>query len=569
MKRWEIVQQFSNHSNNPQQFLQDLTKLLLANRGINHEDDIQSFLHPDLSSVTVAAVGIDTKQLAKAINRIKQAIASGEQIAVFGDYDVDGITGTAILWESLHGSGAKIIPYIPHRVDEGYGLSMKGIDNLLALQVKDGKFDPSQTKLIITVDNGIVAHDAVAYAKEKGIDVIITDHHVRSDTSPDAFAIVHTTKLCGAGVAWLFSNQIKEVLFHKRYDFKTDNHLELACLGTIADMVPLTSANRAIVKHGLTKLCQTTRAGIVALFKDAACEQSTAGVYEVGHVLAPRLNAAGRITSAMDSLRLLCTKDPVRAVMLSQNLNKTNKDRQSYMFEAAKHASSSFRESKSLKKLLFIADENYQQGVIGLVAGRLVEEFYRPAIVLSKGEKYSKASARSVHGFNIIEFLRGASDMLVDVGGHPMAAGFTVETDKLLDLQDALEKLAEEMLDDATLTRSIRIDCDISLSHINWTLYNALQTLSPFGVGNAEPTFVSYTVQVADVRLIGKEGKHMKLFVSQDRSEHFEALAFGMGDRLSDVHTGDTIDIVYTVDENEWNGNKKLQLKVKDFRQSQ
>ncbi|MBI4084445.1 MAG: single-stranded-DNA-specific exonuclease RecJ [Candidatus Levybacteria bacterium] len=609
MKKWEILGKFK--IKNLELRIADLVGVLLENRGLKTKKEITAFLDPKLEDITVGSVGIDKKQLSKALKRIKKATDEREQIVIFGDYDVDGITGSAILWETLyHDAGANVIPYIPHRVDEGYGLSIRGIENLLSAKVGPlSRSDLNKTKLIITVDNGIVANEAVDFANKQGIDVIITDHHTPSETLPDAFAIVHATKLCGAGVAYLLSQEIKNQK-SKIKNSDDDKHLELVALGTVADLVPLVGANRTLVKFGLEKLCRTKRPGIVELFKEAVCDQASAGVYQIGHIIAPRLNASGRMTSAMDSLRLLCTRDQKRAAALAVKLGTTNRERQMVMLNATEHASLSVKAKKALKKMLVVSHDSYPEGVIGLVAGRLVEEYYRPSIVIARGEKVSKGSVRSVSGFNVIEFLRSLSDYFVNVGGHPMAAGFTIETEKIEALQEKIEELAESMVDDEMLTRTLRIDCELPLSAISQELYDSLQKLSPFGMGNPEPTFVSYGVSVEDVRYIGKDGKHLKLLVSQhnptprhsgdplrqladggdsriSKSEsdsgrallrqnsgslarltlgRFEAIAFGIGDRANEVKPGSTIDVVYTIDENVWNGNKKLQLKVKDFK---
>src|SRR3989344_5319574 len=535
--------------------MKTLIEILLKNRGIKTRKEIQEFLNPKLENVAIENVGIDKKQLKKAISRIRLAIKNKEKIVIYGDYDVDGISGTAILWETLNSIGAKVMPYIPHRIEEGYGLSIGGIENC--------KLKIANCSLIITVDNGIVANKPVDYANKQGIDVIITDHHVSSKKLPDALAIVHTTMLCGTGVAWLLAQQL--IINNEELKIKNEGHLELVALATVADLVPLKGANRTLLKFGLEVLRKTKRIGLLELFKEAEIDQSEIGVYEIGHIIVPRLNATGRLDYAMDSLRLLCTKNKKRAEILAKEIGATNKERQLLTINTAQHAIESVKSKSELKKLLFVAHESYQQGVIGLVAGKLVEEFYRPAIVISKGKKYSKASARSVKGFDIIEFIRTAQEFLVDAGGHPMAAGFTIETIKLPLLQKALEDKAELMLNKDLLTRNLRIDSELPLSLININLYESLQKLAPFGMGNPEPIFVSSCI-IEDIRLVGAEGKHLKLAVRDKKLEvKFEGIGFGLGDRANELHIGDKINITYTIDENEWNGEKHLQLKIKDI----
>ena len=572
MKKWKIQNKF--RIQNSEFRIDKLIKILLENRGVKSKKEIEEFLNPKLSDVTAKSVGINKNQLEEAIKRINKAIRNKEEIIIFGDYDVDGICGSAILWETLTFLGAEVLPYIPHRLDEGYGLSETGIKNL-KLKIKN-------CSLIITVDNGIVANKAVNYANKQGIDVVITDHHVPSKNLPKAYAIVHTTKLCGAGVAWLLSQEIlnsKFEILNKSQNQNTkykirDTHLELVALATVADLVPLTEANRTLVKFGIEKLRTTKRPGLLALIKEAGIEKELIDVFEIGHIIAPRLNAMGRLEYAMDSLRLLCTKDPKKAEVLSEKLSSTNKRRQELTIEAFEHAkekvkSQSIRQAQDkkskVKSLIFLGDETYQQGVIGLVAGRLVEEFYRPAIVLSIGEKYSKASARSIKGFNIIEFIRTASDLLVDAGGHPMAAGFTVETDKISVLEKKFEELAVKLLDTEKLKRILNIDLEVLLSDINFEFYKKLQKLAPFGIGNPTPVFLSKNLTIDDMRLVGNDGLHLKLRVQKD-GKYFDAIGFGLGDRADEIRIGDKIDLVYTIEEDRWNGNNRIQLKIKDFK---
>jgi single-stranded-DNA-specific exonuclease len=553
MKRWETVNKLKGKSEKVK--TEELIDLLLENRGIQTPEEKATFLHPKLSDVTPQTVGIDLKQLQKTVDRILLAIEKKEQIIVFGDYDVDGITGTAILWETLYAMNATVAPFIPNRVDEGYGLSLKALQN--------PEFVAKNPKLIITVDNGIVATDAVAFANKSGIEVIITDHHTVSEKLPDAYAIVHTTKLCGAGVAYLLSQQLK--VHSEKLKVSEDTHLELAALGTVADLVPLVGGNRAIVKHGLAKVCKTKRPGLQALYQQAGLEKDVFEAYDIGFVIGPRLNAAGRIESAMDSLRLLCTTNKERAKDLAEKLESINKERRLLLRSSVEHAILGLQ-SKDLsgKKIVIVIHEDYNEGVIGLIAGKLVEEFYRPAIVIAKREKQSKASVRSISGFNIIEFLRSHTDFFINVGGHPMAAGFTVETEKLVLLQETLEKSAETLVAEELLTRNLRIDCELPFTAISRNLYKEIQSLAPFGMGNPEPVFATHNVTIDNVRVMGKEGTHLRLYLRQSDAV-FEAVAFGMGEMANDLHIDDTVSVAYVIDENTWNGKTKLQLKVKDI----
>jgi single-stranded-DNA-specific exonuclease len=544
MKKWQVEGSGKKLEN-----LKDLIEILLKNRGISKKDK-ESFLSPSFSSITLSSLKINKKELKKALVRIKKAIENREKIIVYGDYDVDGVTASAILWETLNRLKADVMPYIPSRFDEGYGLSKEGIDNLLKKQ---------NVSLIITVDNGIVANESIKYAKEKGIDVIVTDHHLPSKNLPKAFAVVHTTLLCGAGVSYILS---KELL--KEKIGTDDSHLELVALATIADLVPLQKANRVLVKFGIFSLRKTKRAGLLALINQAGIKKEEIGVYEIGHILGPRINAMGRLSSAMDSLRLICTNDPKRAESLSRVLSKTNLERQQITAEVLTHAQNRVKE-KELRNLIFIADESYQQGIIGLVAGRLVEEYYLPSIVISKGEVYSKASARSVTGFNIVDFIRTASDLLVDVGGHPMAAGFTVETKKIELLEKKLFKSLETLLKKENLERVLKIDTGIPPSLLSFSVFKEIDKFQPFGMGNHEPTFLVKNAEITAIKLVGIEMQHVRLRLLIENLS-FYAIGFGMA--KEGLKLEDRIDVVFTLEENTWNGSKSLQLKIRDLRKS-
>ncbi len=552
MKKWDLLSE--SRIKNHELRIDDLISLLLENRGIKTKKEIEKFLDPKLSDLDINLLGISKVDLTKTLKRIKTAIEKKELIIVFGDYDADGITGAAILWESLNTLGANVMPYIPNRITEGYGLSKKGVEGMM------GKFP--DTKLVVTVDNGIVAFEGTEFANSLGIDVIITDHHVPSKKLPKAHSIVHSTKVCGSAVGWFLSRFLEE-----KINGKTDlkKHLDLVTIATVADLVPLTEFNRIIVKNGLPVLRNTDRVGLVSLFEEATLDPKKIGTYEIGHIIAPRLNAMGRLEEGMDSLRLLCTKDAKKAKDLARTIGETNRNRQQITAQAVEHAKDAVS-GKISKKLLFVYHESYQPGVIGLVAGRLTEEFYLPSIVLSKGEEFSKASARSVSGLNIIEFIREASEFLVDAGGHPMAAGFTVETKKLELLEKKLEELAEKLISSDHLIRKLKIDCELPIELVNLDLYEELLKLEPFGMKNPAPVFLSKSLEIAAMKFVGKESKHVKLEFSKDEIK-ISGILFNF-DKNLDLKIGDLVDVVYSIELNEWNGNKKIELKIKDLKRN-
>lgn len=564
MKKWEIKKKYQ--ISDSKDHVREIIALLLLHRGVKTKKDVDAFLYPpDPHELKAHDIGIDAKELKSALARIQKAISKKESIVVYADYDADGITAGAIMWEALHSLGANVMPYIPHRVEEGYGLSKKGIDAVAA------EHHPS---LIITVDHGITAKEKVEYAKSLGIDVVVTDHHVKPKQIPDC-PMVHTTMLCGAGVSWFVAASLS-ALSKADSRHRGNDMLELAAIGTIADMMPLTGPNRSIVKYGLEALNKTKRIGLDALITEAGLEKGSLKPYDISHVLAPRLNAMGRLVHAMDALRLLCTHREDKAMLLARTLGLTNKERQQLTVSMTTHAVGLL--SKEQKNLLFVSHTEFNQGVIGLVAGKLVERYYRPAIVVARGVELSKASARSITGFNIVEAIRSCSDILVDVGGHPMAAGFTVETQHLDTLQQRLELLAQKELDEEKLTRKLSIDLEIPLALANTSLWHAMQEFQPFGFGNSEPVFATRHVIVDDARLVGADGKHLKLRIRTGDSRNprlstqdsgnliFDAIAFGMGEYYGKLRPDTPVDIAYSIDMNVWNGNKKLQLKIKDIR---
>jgi single-stranded-DNA-specific exonuclease len=534
----------------------DIVRAILENRGLKTKKEISEFLHPkDPVDFTAEDLGIDSRQVKKAIARINKAIQNNERIIVYGDYDADGICSTAILWETLYSFTKNVLPYIPERVTEGYGLNENTLNRLI---------DKVQNlKLIITVDNGITAADKIKVAKELGIDVIICDHHQLGAVVPECEAIVHTDKICAAAISWFLA---KEILKTTNSSLQPDYYLDLAAIATITDLEPLIGVNRSFVKYGLEVLNNTNRCGLLAIMQEAGIQLGTVGTYEIGYIIGPRLNAMGRMESAMESLRLVCTRKDDQAKSLAEKLGLTNKERQVLTEETAKHARELLlaEAKEDLPKLIFVSHESYQEGIIGLAAGRLTEEFYRPAIVVSRGEIHSKASARSVSGFNIIEAIRTQSDLLIDAGGHPMAAGFTVETAKIELLKQKLLEEAERQISQDILQKTQKIDLELPLEAISMELWEALTKLTPFGLGNYEPVFKCAAV-VKDFRVVGSTGKHLKLTLAAG-GKTYSAIAFGLGYLAEKLVMGKDVEVAFSLTLNVWNGKTNLELKVKDLK---
>jgi len=381
--------------------------------------------------------------------------------------------------------------------------------------------------------------------------VIIVDHHQKGEEKNHAFSIIHSTLVCGSALAWFFAKELSMV-----QDLPTTG-LELAAIGTIADQMPLIGPNRSVVKHGLEELNRTKRPGLMALFKEARIEN--VGVYEVGYIIAPRINAMGRLKQGIESLRLLCTKNKLKAFEIAKNIGGTNSERQKIVEEVLILA----RKSVTSQKIIVIAGENYHEGVIGLAAGRLVEEFYRPAIVFSTKGEISKASARSISGFNIIEAIRSVS-LHLEGGGHPMAAGFSIETVKIEKFTKEINKLADKLLTDELLQKKLRIDMELDFREINIGLIEQLKQFEPSGLGNPGATFVTRGVEIIGAKSVGREARHLKLKLKQ--GEHiFDSIYFGGGEIYPELTSGLKLNLVYSPEKNVWMGNESIQLKIKDI----
>jgi len=569
MKKWTI--QDKQKKDSRKQSIDEIIKTILKNRGLTDKKKIDKFLYPSLNDLMIKSVGLKREELDKTVIRIRKARDNHDSVVVYTDYDADGICAGAIVWETLYDLGLKVMPYVPHREKEGYGLSKIGIDAIAK------EFNP---QLIITVDHGITSRKEISYAKALGIETIVLDHHLIPQETPKAQALIHTTKLSAGGIAWFLADFLQRKLSgregsEEELKMHATRNLDLATLATVADLVPLFGANRVIVKFGLEVLNKTERVGLDALIQKSGLRKGEIGVYEVGHILAPRINAAGRLTHALDALRLICTNDKDRASFLADKLSLTNRERQVLSEKSTSQAIEMVRHKfiysdsskKSMEKLIFVCHKEFKEGIIGLIAGKLVEEFYRPAIVVSQGENFSKASARSVAGFNIVEAIRKFPGLLEDVGGHPMAAGFTVATKNLDQLKSELQKIAHRELDEDKLIRTLTIDTVLDLSDITKKLYDKLQQLAPYGIGNPEPVFASYQVKIVGASLVGKDRKHLKMKIKDVNSNSvFEAIGFNMGEVFRKVTPHGLVDMAYTIAEDKWNGKNSLQLKLKDLR---
>lgn len=501
----------------------------------------------------------------EAVTRLRQAIRQREPIAVYGDFDADGVTATVLLVETLSALGAQAEPYIPHRVDEGYGLNKGALRELAQRGIK----------VIVTVDCGIRSISEVAYGRGLGLDIIVTDHHAPGEEVPQAIAAINPKqsdsrypfeKLAGVGLAFKLAQALLRAnrqtpVVRSKVGLDEEDLLDLVALGTVADLAPLLGENRALVRRGLEKLNQPQRLGLQALISQAGVRPGEITATTIGYVLGPRLNAAGRLDTAMTSYNLLTSSSPAEARSLALELDKANRERQRLTVDTLERAREQVLAIGEEERLFFVAAKDYLQGIVGLVAQRLTDEFYRPSVVVELGEETSRGSCRSIPEFNITEALDQCSDLLVKYGGHSVAAGFTVANTNLELLQQRLHQIATHKLEDVELLPTLSIDAEVDLSEMNWATHALLEQLEPFGYGNPTPLLLSREVIVRDARVVGE--RHLKMTLSDGRAV-WDAIAFRQGGWAGKLPR--RIDVVYTLEVNEWNEEKRLQLNVKDLR---
>ncbi len=516
-----------------------LVTKLLNNRGLKTKKEIEEFINPeDPEKIRFKDLGISNSTVKKVIKRLEQAKKNKEKIIIYGDYDADGVCATAILWEAMYKLGYDVMPFIPNRFEDGYGLKVESVKRL--------KEHNEKLSLIITVDNGIVANEAIKKANKLGIDVIVVDHHTKGKFKLATSYILHSTVVCGSALAWFLVLEMGE-----------KNGLDLVALGTIADQMSLVGVNRSLVKFGLPELTKTKRIGLQKLFRDSKIDK--VGVYEVGYIIAPRINAMGRLAQATDSLRFLCTRDPKKAEGFNKLLNETNIQRQKVVDEVLTKA---LKQVQETEKIIVISGE-YHEGVIGLASGKITEKLYRPSIVLSENGGISKASARSISGFNIIEAIK-ETELILEGGGHPMAAGFSIETNKISEFRRKINELSESKLTDEILERKLKIDLEIDFDLINKDLVQELKKFEPSGQGNYSPVFMSSDVEILETKTVGSDGKHIKLKLRQNNNI-FDAIWFNA---KKEIRSSSPVkaDIAFTVEENVWNNKTSIQLKIKDLK---
>ncbi len=532
---------------------------LLCSRGMTDEFEIESFLY-DTDLIDPYTL----PDMEKAVERVNQALENGERITVFGDYDCDGVTSTALLYSYLTSRGANVDYYIPDRSGEGYGMNLGAIDILKS----------RGTNVIITVDNGISAVEEIAYAKTLGIDVVVTDHHRVGEVLPDAVAVVDPHRedsLCefsdwaGVGVAFKFISALDE---SEGYEL-LEQYGDIVALGTVADIVSLKGENRIIVRSGIAFMNAaledgTLRLGLKALL-DASGSSGALDSSSVAYRIAPRVNAAGRMGSAERALKLLLTEDVNEAKEIAEEVSDANAQRQATETEITASAIEYIENAPEIKhkRVIVVEGDDWHQGVIGIVASRLVEKYGKPCIVISKNGDVAKGSGRSIDGFSLYDALSYCGDILVQYGGHVLAAGLTVDSHKI----DAFrEKINEYAVNSETAVPTLKIDCKLNPSSINVDILSSLQVLEPFGAENPQPLFGLYNMEITAIQPVGA-GKHLRITVKRKNSI-ITVIMFSVTLEDFPYKVGDTVDLAVKLSENEFQGKVQVSIQAKSIKLS-
>lgn len=557
-----------------------VTAQILLNRGIKDAQAAQTFFESSLENLHNPFL---LKDMEKAVDKIisimeevislDRSEAEKSRITIYGDYDVDGTTGTALLKIFFKELGITADHYIPERQSEGYGFNLNAIK----------KIADSGARLIISVDCGISAYDEILEAKNLGVDVIITDHHQVPEKVPPAYAILNPSQkdcsfpfkgLSGVGVVFKLITAIRNKLRENpHFKDKLPNlkrHLDLAALGTIADMAPITGENRIITYHGLQEMTCSQKLGLAALKKVCGCHFKDIDTADVGFLLGPRLNAAGRLETADSVVKLLTSEDEEDAEIIAKNLDKTNKERQGIQLGIFKEAVEIIESDPYLKSshTIVMASENWHPGVIGIVASKLINKYYKPTILIALDSDMGKASGRSIEGFNLYKSLCKCGHLLEKFGGHEMAVGFSIKRERVEEFKKSFEEETKASIKDLKIFHSpLKIDATVSIDEISKDLNNELERLAPFGLGNARPVLVARNVSLpAPPSVVGKNKDHAKMRIKGDKKV-VEAIGFNLAEVVSEFdYKTDRFDVAFALSINRWNDKEILQLKLKDIR---
>jgi len=534
---------------------------ILINRGIDTKARAEEFLTPSLENLMDPFV---LQDMEKGVDRIIRALRNREKIMIFGDYDVDGITSTSLLFLILNKLGGEVTYYLPNRLIEGYGLSEEGIQEAQRRGVK----------LIVTVDCGITAEEEIAFAKGKGIDTIVTDHHEPKDILPDASAIINPKaakdqypggELSGVGVAFKLAQAIYTKLAQDEGDL--EEHLDLVALGTTADIVPLVGENRILTKFGMAQIARTNKPGLKSLIFVCGLLGQRIGTGQVVFILAPRINAVGRLGDADLAIKLLTTRDESKAAEMARVLDKENRRRKTIDETTLREALEMVENEVDLTsdKAIVLASSGWHQGVIGIVASRLVERYHRPTVMIAIEGEEGKGSARSIRGFDLYEAIIECEEHLIRYGGHKYAAGLSISPEEVEPFRKKFKKVSGERLSPEDLIPRLTIDAELDLDQVNPELIRILDLFAPFGPQNMRPVFVSRSLRVwGQPYVVGNN--HLRMRVKKE-GPVFDCIGFGMGDLAKILcMKGIRVDLAYVAETNFWNDTYKIQLRIKDLK---
>ena len=558
-RRWRLPQGDSKEAQEIARELEihPLLAQILVNRGVKNPPQAQAFLFPSLKDLHSPQL---LQDMAPAVARLRSALSRQEKILLYGDYDVDGITGMALLWLLLRELGGRLIRYLPDRVREGYGMK----EEVIRWAKGEG------VGLIIAVDQGINAEREAALAQDLGMDMIICDHHLPGEKLPSAVAILNPQRLdcpypfkslAAAGVAFKICQALAEAMGRGGY---MEEHLDLVALGTIADVVPLRGENRVFAQFGLRQLQRSPKAGIRALLEEAGLSHSSLGAGQVAFVLGPRLNAAGRLKEADLAFRLLCTESASEASQLARLLEELNRERQAIERAAIGETNAMLEAMGELPKAICLCSERWHVGVIGIMASRLVEAYHRPVVIVALGGEKGRGSARSIPAFPVNQALEKCAPLLEGFGGHSQAAGFTISREKVPAFFERFQEEAEALLSEEDFLSPVALDGEVSLEDLSFKLVTEMKALEPYGLGNPEPILASRGLEVMKYpRRVGE--RHLKMRV-RNRGKVLEAIGFGMGELCEELQGRlPRVDLAFSPFINVYQGNQSLQLRIKDL----
>ena len=557
-KRWSIE---PDHSQEEVQLAAELkvspiVAKLLINRGLGDPHKARQFLAADMESLLSPW---DLKGMREAVACVTKIMEEGGSIVVYGDYDVDGITATSVVYRFLKRCGASVSYYIPERQSEGYGLNLEALEGLIA----------KGTDLVITVDCGISSYDIVEAVRDR-LALVITDHHEAPALIPRAIAVVDHKQpncpypdknLAGVGVAY----KLCQAIWQERTGEVYHADLDIVALGTVADVVPLVGENRILVKAGLSKMQLQPNRGIKALIDVAGLKDRKITAGHIGYTLAPRLNAAGRVAHATRAVELLTTPSQEEAYEIAEELQETNLERQALERDIHEMARQDvLKQGPDADYVVVVGGQDWHPGVIGIVASRLVEEFYKPTLVISIKDGIGKGSCRSIDNCNIYEALQSAEDLLIQFGGHQAAAGFSIKEDKIPALRERLAQYCKEHLAETDYLPIVDIDSQVAIDDIDVPLIEEIETLEPYGMANPTPVLALEEATISDLFLMGQQKKHAKVLLEREDST-IDAIAWNRSDLHASFFPGDRVKVAFTVQKNEWNGHVSPQLMIQDM----